>query len=209
MTAVFLDLDGTLMDSRPGIIASLTAAFHEIGRADLTENDMTWMIGPSFAETFPKMGIAEPDHAIEAYRRHYDAGGMFDAQVFDGILDMLTRLTTDGYRLYLATAKPITPAKKITKHFGIAPSMLAEFGPELDGTLNFKGDLLAHALEVTGEDPKNAIMVGDRHHDIHAAAHVGMSSVAVKWGYGSQEEWSDATHSIDRPSDLHDLLSNL
>lgn len=210
MTAVFLDLDGTLMDSRPGILSSLIAAFREVGRDDLTEGDLTWMIGPSFHDTFGKMGLDQPEAAIAAYRRHYDDGGaMFDAQVFDGIETMLARLKDEGHRLYLATAKPIVAARKITAHFGLAPSMIAEFGPELDGTHNFKGDLLAHALEVTGETAQDAVMVGDRHHDIHAAAHVGMPSVAVKWGYGSPEEWADATHVIETPAHLHDTLRAL
>lgn len=210
MTAVFLDLDGTLMDSRPGILSALSLAFRDVGRADLADGDLTWMIGPSFAETFAKVGLSDPGAAIDAYRRHYDEGGaMFDAQVFHGIHDMLERLRKDGHRLYLATAKPIFVARKVTRHFGLAPSMIAEFGPELDGTRNFKGDLLEHALEVTGEKPDDAVMVGDRHHDIHAAAHVGMPSVAVKWGYGDHDEWADANHTIDEPDGLHDVLKAL
>ena len=122
---------------------------------------------------------------------------------------MLDRLKNDGHRLYLATAKPIVAARKITAHFGLAPSMIAEFGPELDGTRNFKGDLLEHALKVTGETASDAVMVGDRHHDIHAAAHVGMPSIAVQWGYGSADEWADADHVIETPPNLHDILAAL
>ena len=210
MTAIFLDLDGTLMDSRPGILSSLKAALHEVGRDDLADDDLTWMIGPSFQETFKKIVLADPAAATAAYRRHYDEGGaMFDAKVFHGIHDMLERLKEDGHRLYLATAKPILAARKITAHFGIAPSMIAEFGPEMDGTRNFKGDLLEHALQVTGETAKDAVMVGDRHHDFDAAIHVGMPSVAVKWGYGQAEEWEAANHSIQTPEHLHEVVSGL
>jgi len=75
-------------------------------------------------------------------------------------------LVLEGYRLYLATAKPHDYALDITAHFGLSQRMAAEFGPELDGTRNWKGDLLRHALEVTGERPEASTMVGDRHHDI-------------------------------------------
>ncbi|MEM8802414.1 MAG: HAD hydrolase-like protein [Pseudomonadota bacterium] len=210
MTAVFLDLDGTLMDSRPGILSSLKAAFREVGRTDLADGDLTWMIGPSFQETFKKIGLSDPAAATNAYRRHYDEGGaMFDAEVFHGIQDMLARLKEDGHRLYLATAKPIVAARKITAHFGLAPSMIAEFGPELDGTRAFKGELLEHALDMTGETASDAVMVGDRHHDFDAAVHVGMPSVAVKWGYGTADEWEAADHTIQAPSQLHSVLSAL
>lgn len=202
MTVAFLDLDGTLVDSRPGILASLTHAFAAIGRPDIAESDLTWMIGPPFAESFRRIGLVDPGPAIAAYRSHYQGSGMYDARVYDGIPEALDALVMAGVRLYLATAKPHAYARLITAHFGLAPRFVAEYGPELDGTNNWKGDLLAHALRETGEDPAQAIMIGDRHHDIGAAAEVGMASIAVRWGYGAPEEWEGAAAVIDAPVDL-------
>ena len=73
-------------------------------------------------------------------------------------------LLADGHRLYLATAKPHVAARKITAHFDLAPRFTAEFGPELDGTRNWKGDLLAFALAETGERAETSVMIGDREH---------------------------------------------
>jgi phosphoglycolate phosphatase len=209
VTAIFLDLDGTLVDSRPGILASLGHAFASIGRHDLVETDLTWMIGPPFVESFARIGLHDPDPALAAYRTHYKAEGMFDARVYDGIPDTLDSLRAAGYRLYLATAKPHDYARLITAHFGLAPKMVAEFGPELDGTNNWKGDLLRHALAVTGEDPARAVMVGDRHHDHAAAAEVGMASIAVTWGYGEAHEWETARGTIDHPGALPGAIAAL
>ena len=202
MSAVFLDLDGTLVDSRPGILASLKYAFESIGRPDIAKDDLSWMIGPPFIDSFRKIGLAEPDAAIEAYRVHYQSSGMFDAAVYDQIPGTLEVLRAEGLRLYLATAKPHAYARKITAHFGLAAQMLDEFGPELDGTRNWKGDLLKFALEKTGEDPARSVMVGDRHHDIAAAAEVGMPSIAVTWGYGNPPEWTGSHARIDTPGEL-------
>ena len=127
MSAVFLDLDGTLMDSEPGILSSLRAAFTETGHADIAASDLKWMIGPPFIDSFNRIGVAEPHDVIEVYRRVYDLGGMFDAQVYDGVFQMLDALDTAGHRLYLATAKPHVAATKITAHFGIADYMVSEF----------------------------------------------------------------------------------
>lgn len=209
MKAVFLDLDGTLVDSRPGILASLSHAFSRIGREDLAEDDLTWMIGPPFVESFAKIGLTEPETAILAYRDHYRAEGMFNARVYDGVDEMLDVLLDSGHRLYLATAKPHAYAREITAHFGLAPRMAAEFGPELDGTRNWKGDLLKYALELTGEDPATSVMVGDRHHDMAAADEVGMASIAVSWGYGTKEEWSTAACVVDGPDALPGAISRL
>ncbi len=209
MTAVFLDLDGTLMESHTGILSSLQHAFKTIGRDDLVESDLMWMIGPPFHDSFAKIGITDIEPALQAYREHYQGGGMFNARVYDGIFDALDQMLEDGARLYLATAKPHHYALEITKHFGIAERMTREYGPELDGTRNWKGDLLAHALEETGEDPATSVMVGDRHHDIAAAAEVGMPSFAVRWGYGSEDEWTGARAMLDHASDLPQAVRDL
>ncbi len=209
MSAVFLDLDGTLMDSKPGILSSLRAAFAETGRPDIAEGDLTWMIGPPFIDSFRKLDLAEPQAAIDAYRRIYDMGGMFDARVYDGVFGMMDSLDAAGHRLFLATAKPHVAATKITRHFGIADYMQAEFGPELDGTRNWKGDLLAFALEQTGVCASASVMVGDRHHDFAAAASVGMRSIAVRWGYGTAEEWQAADAIIDQPGELAGAIASL
>ena len=188
MTAVFLDLDGTLVDSRPGIVEALHFAFTDTGHGHLTDTDLTWLIGPPFHDSFPKLGIDDIDPVIDAYRVHYDREAMFRATVYDGVQKAMDALHGAGHRLYLATAKPHVSARKITAHFGLAGYFTYEFGPELDGTRNWKGDLLAHALEQTGEDPARSVTVGDRHHDMAAAAEVSMPSIAAAWGYGGSDE---------------------
>ncbi|MEO0916055.1 MAG: HAD hydrolase-like protein [Pseudomonadota bacterium] len=202
MSAVFLDLDGTLMDSEPGILSSLRAAFVVVGRPDIVGSDLKWMIGPPFIDSFNKINIENPQRAIDAYRDVYSAGGMYDAKVYEGVFPMMADLERAGHRLYLATAKPHVAATKITAHFGLAPHFVEEFGPELDGTRNWKGDLLSYALARTGEDASSAVMVGDRHHDFAAAASVGMKCIAVRWGYGPEVELREADSIIDHPSEL-------
>jgi len=209
MSAVFLDLDGTLMDSEPGILSSLRAAFIETGHADIAAQDLKWMIGPPFIDSFTELGVPEPQRVIDAYRRIYEMGGMFDATVYDGVFPMIDDLKAAGHLLYLATAKPHVAATKITAHFDIAEHMTAEFGPELDGTRNWKGDLLAFALDKTGERAETSVMVGDRHHDFAAARSVGMKCVAVRWGYGKDDEWQVADAIISHPSELAGAIALL
>ena len=209
MTAVFLDLDGTIMESHMGILSSLQTAFRAIGREDLATSDLMWMIGPPFQDSFTKIGLSDPGPAIEAYRVHYQGGGMYDAAVYDGVMTTLDALSQSGARLYLATAKPHAYARKITAHFGIAERLVEEFGPELDGTRNWKGDLLAYALEKTGERPDQSVMIGDRHHDVGAAKEVGMPAIAARWGYGAEPEWQGAAAVADRPTDLPAIIGSL
>jgi phosphoglycolate phosphatase len=210
MAAIFLDLDGTLTDPKPGITGAVRHALLTLGLPAPHPDDLTWTIGPPLIDSFRRLGAPEPEAALELYRAHYNAGGLYDAVVFPGILESLDLMQAAGHRLYLATAKPHAYARKITAHFGIAPYLAAEFGPELDGTRNDKSDLLHHALETTGEDPMDAVMVGDRSHDIVAARTCGMASIAVAWGYGTEAEHRDADLRLHRPSGLgEDVLAFL
>lgn len=209
MRAVFLDLDGTLMDSKPGILSSLRHAFSAIDRHDLVQSDLQWMIGPPFVDSFEKLDIEDPEPALSAYRVHYQASGMFDARPYDGVFDTLRALQVAGHRLYLMTAKPHAYARKVTAHFGLAPYFKAEYGPELDGTRNWKGELLAHALKETGERPEASVMVGDRHHDIAAAVENKMPGIAAAWGYGSEDEWHGRAAVAEAPRSLPDVIASL
>ncbi len=209
MTAVFLDLDGTLMESHSGILASLTHAFRATGYEELAKQDHTWLIGPPFVESFAKLGITDADPVLAAYRTHYTDIGMYDAKVYPGVMAALQSMKDDGRRLYLMTAKPHAYARQITAHFGLADFMAAEYGPELDGTFNWKGDLLAHALQETGEDVSRSVMVGDRHHDMAAAKQVGMPAIAAKWGYGNAEDWIGAAAELNSAAELPGCVGKL
>lgn len=202
MAAIFLDLDGTLTDPKPGITGAVRHALLSLGLPAPHPDDLTWTIGPPLIDSFRRLGAPDPEAALGLYRAHYNAGGLYDAVVFPGILASLDAMRSAGHRLYLATAKPHAYARKITAHFGIAPYLSDEFGPELDGTRNDKAELLAHALDVTGEDPDASVMVGDRHHDIVAARANGIAALAVAWGYGAADEHRDAALRLNRPERL-------
>ena len=202
MAAIFLDLDGTLVDPKPGITGSVIHALRALGLDAPTPDALEWVIGPALIDSFARLGVPDPTAALELYRAHYRGGAMYDCTVYPGIPAALQALTAAGHQLFLATAKPHEYARQITARFGLAPFFQAEFGPELDGTRNDKGDLLAHALDQTGLDAATSVMVGDRSHDRNAAAHVGMRFVGVKWGYGSAEELTGAIATCDAPGDL-------
>jgi len=212
MAAIFLDLDGTLVDPKPGITGSVQHALGELGLAVPTADDLEWVIGPPLLDSFRRLGAADPNHALALYRARYSSGGMFDCAVYDGVPGILAELRAAGHRLFLATAKPHVYAKKITAHFGLAGYLEAEFGPELDGTRNDKGNLLAHACELLGLDPGSAVMIGDRDNDLNAARANAMAFIGVLWGYAAKGELSDADQLCKVPCDLpaavRALLSN-
>lgn len=209
MSTVFLDLDGTLTDPKPGVTKSFIYALEKLGRVAPTMDELEWVIGPALMESFVELKVDDPQVAIDLYRERYTTVGLFENRVYDGIPDLLSGLRDNGYTMCLATAKPHAYARKITAHFGLAEYLTHEFGPELDGTRNNKGDLLAHALDLTGYDAGTSIMIGDRHHDIDAARAVGMKAIGVTWGYGSLDELSMADAICHTPNELMATIANL
>ncbi len=209
MKTVFLDLDGTLTDPKPGITKSFIYALGKLGLPTPAPDDLEWVIGPALLDSFAQLRVDDPQVAVDLYRERYTRDGLFENRVYDGIPDLLSGLRDAGYNMCLATAKPHAYARKITAHFGLAEYLTHEFGPELDGTRNNKGDLLAYALDLTGYDAQNSIMIGDRHHDIDAARAVGMKSVGVTWGYGSLDELSAADAICQTPAALAATIADL
>lgn len=206
MKTVFLDLDGTLTDSAPGIIASVIHALDELGIAPPPPESLGWVIGPALIDSFAELGVPDPAEALRHYRARYTTVGLFENAVYPGIADAMQAMA-ERYQLCLATAKPRAYATKITAHFGLAPLMAHEFGPELDGTRNDKSELLAHAIETLGLNPGACVMVGDRHHDFDAARKVGIASVAVTWGYGGPDEYARADRICTEPGGLAQVIA--
>ncbi len=194
MRTVVFDLDGTLTDPFDGITRSIVYAVEKSGLTPPDPSSLGWAIGPALIDSFTQMGAADPQQVLGYYRERYTDVGLFENRVYPGTIEALTALHEGGHRMFLMTAKPHVYAKRITAHFGIAPFLEAEFGPELDGTRNDKAELLAHALDLTGVAPERSVMIGDRRHDHAAARKNRLTSVAVSWGYGTDDEHGLADH---------------
>lgn len=212
MHALF-DLDGTLLDPKPGILSSIQYALRRLGAPVPPAEDIAWAIGPPLRTTFPKL-LGRDDRTEEAvalYRENYSNGAMFDALVYSGIPDALSAIASAGCRLIIATAKPHVFARPILQHFGLDTRFIAIHGPELDGTHDNKADLIAHIVRQHDIDASRAVMIGDREHDMLAATLNDMRAVGVTWGYGSVSELTSAGAAIlcEAPARLADTLAKL
>jgi len=191
---VLVDLDGTLLDPKPGILGSIQYALRCLGAPVPPIDDLAWAIGPPLRTTFPRLlgGAGRTEEAVALYRENYRNGAMYEAVVYTGIPQALEALSAAGCRLIIATAKPHFFARPILEHFDLARHFAAIYGPELDGTNDSKADLIAHIVDHERVTPNAAIMIGDRQMDVAAAARNGMRTVGVTWGYGSVDELTAA-----------------
>ena len=208
---VFLDLDGTMTDAGPGITKSIAHALDKMGKTPPPLKELEQFVGPALQETFPQLGVDDVETALTYYRERYTDVGLFENAVYDGVHQMMDDLVAKGFRLAMATAKPLVYARRITAHFDLAPRMERQFGSELGGWLTNKKDLLEHALIETGADPAHSFMLGDRSHDAIGAKHNGITPVGALWGFGSRAELQDAHCAAigEAPSDIPGIVERL
>lgn len=192
MTAVLLDFDGTLTDSRPGILASYAAALRALGHTPDPAVDLTHVIGPPVEDAIgPVLAHYGDDRiaeAVAAYRAHYRTVGLLDSTLYDGVPEALRALRDNGRRLFLATAKRTDIARDMLARFGLLPLFEGVYGSEPGGALDHKPELIAHILAREGLDPASAVMVGDRRYDIAGARANGVRAVGALWGYAAGDE---------------------
>jgi phosphoglycolate phosphatase len=199
--AVLFDLDGTLSDSRPGILLTTRYAFQRLSEAQGREfplpsdEGLGWIVGPPLRDSFAKLAGAEyVETLIRFYRERYVDIGAFENEVYAGIPEALDALAATGTRLFVATSKNRGDALRILEHFGLASRFEAIHGARDDGGLADKSDLIADLLATHKLDPRKITiaMIGDRKFDMIGARHCALAPVGALWGYGSREELSGA-----------------
>lgn len=194
--AVLLDLDGTLADSRAGIVSSMRLMLAELGHDPMAAGDLTWAVGPpggtSIRTLLGQYGDDRFDLGLTTYRARYSEVGLYDCAAFPGVAEMLAALKADGRTLCLATAKRRDFAERVIDFLGFGAFIPTIYGALPGGGLDDKTDLLRELLRVEGYDPSATVMVGDRMHDIHAARANGLRSIGVLWGYGGRAELEQA-----------------
>ncbi|HQT54298.1 MAG TPA: HAD hydrolase-like protein, partial [Phenylobacterium sp.] len=188
---LLLDLDGTLTDPAPGILAGVRVALTAMGREIPPDDDLLSMIGPPIRVSFRRLlgDDGDMEEGVRLYRAYVAQRGLKEAAVYPGILEALAELR-EAYagRVFICTAKSQPFAQAVADHFGFSPYLAGVYGAHPDGEFEDKADLIAHMITTLGIDPAKAIMVGDRSYDIIAARKNGMAALGVLWGYGSEAE---------------------
>jgi phosphoglycolate phosphatase len=193
---VLFDLDGTLTDPRAGIVGCIRHAFEGLGRPCPDDDVLATFIGPplrrGFATLLDTTDRAEIEEAMRLYRERYSVTGLYEARVYDGVPEMLRAVGALAPAVFVATAKAAVFAERVVRHFALDHHFARVYGPELDGRLDDKAELLAHLLSAERLKPSATVMIGDRATDVLAAHANGVRAIGVLWGYGSEDELREA-----------------
>ena len=196
---VLFDLDGTLSDSAPGILAALRHAFEVTGFPPMSPEIERSILGPPFYESLPPLlgGTERLHEVIDAYRSHYGntegGGGMFNTVAYPGVGELLAELREAGVTMAVATSKPEAYAIPIVEHLGYAEHFATIGGDALDGSRGTKALVIESVLERLGSPPAgDVVMIGDRSHDVLGARAHGIDAIAITWGYAMPGELESA-----------------
>ncbi|MBJ8069397.1 phosphoglycolate phosphatase [Bacillus mycoides] len=209
-TTFLFDLDGTLTDPKEGIINSVLYALEKIGIEEVNISELDSFIGPPIQQSFVdryNMNEIEVERAVFYFREYLKQSGLLENKVYDGIGALLQELKDAGNRLFVATSKPTVFAEQVIEHFQLTSFFEEIVGSNLDGTRIKKEEIIAHILQTNEELQKEEmVMIGDRKHDVIGANSNGIASIGVLYGYGNENELSDAG-AIHIVKDVEELQS--
>ena len=207
---LLFDLDGTLTDSFPGISRSINRTLATLGREPVADERLRRYVGAPLATIFEALLDSDDpalvDRAVALYRPQFDEIGILESRLFPGIPEALTELRAVGHTLQVVTARSFSSATLVVRHFALERHFVAVHGPDATERAYDKAHLVRAALQTTGAQATDAVMVGDRAEDIRAARAHGVRAVAAAWGYGSSAELA-AAHPDYVAATITDLVS--
>ena len=195
---IFFDLDGTLTDSKEGVIKSARYAIEKMGWEQPSEATMLKFVGPPLVDSFmAHCGAtrAQAEQMVELYRERYVPIGLFENAAAEGAVELLKRLKEQGCKTALASSKPEVMCQTVCDHFGFTPYLDVISGSPLHGDYT-KADVIRAAMARLGlaaADVGEILMVGDRKYDVLGAAECGIACVGLTlFGYAEEGELENA-----------------
>ncbi len=190
MRNIIFDLDGTLVDSVPGIQWSAEAAMRNCG-VSRTCPDLTPLIGPPvrtiLAAAAGTDNCLDLDRLEKAFRTSYDADGWRRTVCQPGVRPMLDQLQSAGCALWIVTNKPAHATQLILRELGL-DGYFQETVSRDSVTPSYvsKGAMLTDLLDRRGLPREESVLVGDTLEDCHAAVAAGIACAVVPHGYGGE-----------------------
>lgn len=207
---ILFDLDGTIVKSERGIFNSIRHALKDYNMENISDEELLPFIGPPLVDSFEKELGFKGDSIMEVvnkYRAHYSKIGLFENDLYHGIVELLHSLEKDC-RLFVVTTKPQPFAEKILAHYDLDTLFEKIYGPTFDGKFNDKRELLEYALEDSHIKASESLMIGDRFYDMEAAVANDVDALGVLYGYGDKEELleSGAKTVVSTPKDIENFI---
>jgi pyrophosphatase PpaX len=201
---VLFDLDGTLVDSAAVILGSFHHATETVLRRRFPDEEILARVGGT--NLAHQMALLDPDRVdelVRVYREHNDPQ-YSELACFDGVLDVLSRLKSEGRRLGIVSAKRRPTIERVLLSAGMGEYFDAVVGSDDTERHKPEPEPILKALELLETVPAEAAYVGDSPFDVVAARAARVYAVAIGWGGIHRIEDADAF--VETPEQLLGVL---
>ena len=181
---IIFDFDGTLADTKASILSTATTVLTRWGVPPESLERIGEIIGPPFPQAFEQVfGLSHEDaeEVTRRYREIYTHLGVEAWPAFPGVPHMLEALRSADRRLAVASSKRADLVERGLSDNGLMPFFEVVRAKEHDGEAT-KADAIRQIVAEMGASVSDAVMVGDRFHDVEAAAECGVPCVGVLYG---------------------------
>ena len=193
---VLFDLDGTLLDSAPDMIATVNRMRAARGQGSMPLAELRPHVSRGSramsAAAFPELGGDVPSAVIDEFLGIYEQELGHSSVLFDGVAELLDAIEADGARWGIITNKPEYLAKQVMPQLGWESRCAILLGGDSLQQRKPHPLPLLHAAQVLGVSIGKCVYVGDAQRDIDAARAAGMRSVVALWGYRGEDEQPQA-----------------
>lgn len=209
---LLFDLDGTLINTREGIVKSVYYALNSLDIEESEPEKLNRFIGPPLDYSFRnyyKLNDTGIRKAIEKYRERYKDKGIYECKPYDGMKELVKKCYEKNHVICLATAKPQPFAEQILEMFDLKKYFTVIVGASFDNSFVEKTAIVEKVISDLGNVPKSEmIMIGDREHDIIGAKNNGIESVGIKHGFAEKGEFekAGANYIVEDVDELAELL---
>ena len=210
--AVFFDLDGTLLDTLGDLTAAVNHVLTTLGYPTRTKEEVRSFIGDGFALLIQRSCPAgtdagDTDKAYTLFAEYYSNHLMDTTVPYEGIPELIHRLSAEGYPLAVVSNKRDDAVKFLVSSF-FGEKIPVALGERGGNTRKPSPTLCVEAAEKLNVHCGNTLYVGDSPSDIKTAFNAGMVPVAVTWGFRSREALVSAGAALvaDTPEELYRII---
>ena len=190
-SVVVFDLDGTLVDTAPDLVASLNHAVTQAGLAPVSYGDLTHLVGHgaramierTFALRGKPLSEKDLDWQMKEFIDFYHGSMPGDSFPYPGVITAMDRLSAAGYTLAVCTNKLEMLARSLLEGLGLTSRFAAITGGDTFSVRKPDAEHLLSTIRLAGGSPEKSVMVGDSLNDILVAKNASVRSIGVPFGY--------------------------
>lgn len=201
VSAIAIDLDGTLVDSAPDLATAANLTLQSLGAQPLPEERIRSMIGDGIDRLLRRVlsaaGIGDPEPAELArlgrlMRSNYRDGLFVYSSIYPGVFEALNRWQGSGLTLACVTNKASELTLPLLQEAELAQYFEYVYCADLPETRKPAPAMLLAFMRDSGVNAASCVMIGDSSHDVMAARAAGVRAIAVTYGYGDPQKTSQA-----------------